>query len=108
VPNWLRTVGLVTLALCVSGVFAGIFYGGFPAIWRAGHSGNWSWWQYALTVPALGLVALSIGALASTIIAFVHERPRLRRAIYLTFMIGLMTAFVLVIGWTVFGRTNAV
>ncbi len=107
-PNWLRTIGLVALALCAYFVFAGIFYGGFPAIWKAGHSGNWSWWQYALAVPAFGLVALGIEALGSTIIVFVGERPRFGRAIYVTFMIGLMIAFVLVIGWTVFGQANAV
>jgi hypothetical protein len=57
VPTWAKYFGAVLVVLAVYGVFVGVFWGGFGYAWQLGRDGGWSWWHYALAVPALGAVA---------------------------------------------------
>ena len=102
VPGWLRAIGVFTLFLFGYGLFVSIFYGGpfFPFL-EQGRDERWSWWQYVLTIPAIGLAALGLEAVGSAIIAFIEKRAWLVGAIRFVFKAILVVLLVALIG--VFG-----
>jgi hypothetical protein len=116
VPTWAKNIGVVALMLTLTGVFYGIFLGGFPAIWKAGHASDWSWWQYALAVPALGVfyaLAEAAGLVLSTPFTWGgDDQPVWKRAIFRLFVILAICAaiaFALSPLWlATMGNSNAI
>jgi hypothetical protein len=98
-PTWARVIGGAALGLTALGVFYGIFLGGFPSIWKAGRESDWSWWQYALAVPALGLAYLVAEAVFYLIFAPLlwggQDNPPWKRAIFFAFVFVIGAALLI-------------
>jgi hypothetical protein len=101
VPGWMKAVGAAVLVLSVAGIFIG---GGFPYLMNTGRSGDWSWWQYALAVPAVGVVAILGEVIAEVVFApFFRwggkDQPLWKRTVFAFLVLGVGTALVVVPVW---------
>jgi hypothetical protein len=54
----MKLLGSILLVLTAMGVIYGVFHGAFFGLARYGADGGWSWWQYLLAVPVIGVLGL--------------------------------------------------
>ena len=101
IPTWLKLAGAAAVFLSAYGVVVGVFHDGFRYIWKLGIAGGWSWWQYALAVPLLGLIALGLEAIGEFLFISLkgwsgRSQPMWRRAI--AFVVVVTVGMALLIG----------
>jgi hypothetical protein len=94
-PTWLQAAGRFLFNACLLGAFMMICIDFGTAAKSLGREWNWAWWQYALSIPALGTLGLLVGLMGLQF----ENQSRGIRALGMVLTVALVAAVGAVFWW---------